>query len=447
MDTYRRGVSFFETEMGFYTDKGVVHLPLPLSANFSEYFKGQAIYDLKSEWTSAKGTHFASGSIISFDLKAALKDPKALEPTLIFAPDASQSVAGLHTTKDHLIIALTHNVTGEVRSYGLKDGVWTFQKLNLPENSTLSLGSTDPKSDHIFVTATNFLLPATLYRLDAGTGAVELIKSSPTRFNAEGLDVTQHWATSKDGTKIPYFLVAKKGVVREGTTPTLLYAYGGFELSSLPNYNGTLGKLWLEKGGAYVMANIRGGGEFGPKWHEAGLKTKRQVIYDDFQAVAQDLIDTKLTSQKHLGIMGRSNGGLLMGVQFTQRPDLWNAVIIESPLLDMLRFNKLLSGASWMGEYGNPSDAKEGAFLRSISPYHNVKAGVAYPEPLIITSTKDDRVHPGHARKLAALLEDMGLPFYYYENIDGGHAASANLNEIARHDAIEYTYLARKLVD
>lgn len=274
-----------------------------------------------------------------------------------------------------------------------------------------------------------------------------MIKSTPERFDAEGLQVQQFWATSKDGTKVPYFLVAPKDLKLDGTNPTILYAYGGFEIPMQPSYSASLGMLWLEKGGAYALANIRGGGEFGPKWHEAGLKTHRQRVYDDFQAVAQDLIAKKLTSPPHLGIMGGSNGGLLMGVQLTERPDLWNAVVIRVPLLDMVNFTHMSAGASWQGEYGDPDDPVEGAFLRSISPYHNVRAGVAYPEPFFETSTKDDRVGPVHARKMAALFEDMGLPFYYYENVEGGHAAAANLQEHARRYALEYTYMSQKLMD
>jgi prolyl oligopeptidase len=214
-----------------------------------------------------------------------------------------------------------------------------------------------------------------------------------------------------------------------------------------PAYSANVGKLWVERGGVYVLANIRGGGEFGPAWHQAGLKTNRQIIFDDFAAVAKDLIDRKITSPRRLGIQGGSNGGLLVGVEMTQKPELWNAVVIQVPLLDMLRFDKLLAGASWTGEYGDPDDATEAVFLRKISPYHNLKSGVTYPEPFFVTSTKDDRVHPGHARKMAAKMAEMGLPFYYYENIDGGHSAAANLQERAKRVALEFTYLTRKLID
>ena len=254
-------------------------------------------------------------------------------------------------------------------------------------------------------------------------------------------------AESTDGTMVPYFVVRHEDTVMDGTTPTLLYAYGGFQVSIRPSYSGSRGRLWLENGGAYVVANIRGGGEFGPSWHQAGLKMNRQRIYDDLISVAEDMHSRGLTSPRHTGVYGGSNGGLLTGVMYTQRPDLWNAVVSAVPLLDMLRYHTLLAGASWMGEYGDPSDPDEGAFLRSISPYHNVDANGEYPELYLFTSTRDDRVHPGHARKMAHLLEELGHDYLYYENTAGGHSAAANLAESARRDALLYTFLMQKLMD
>jgi prolyl oligopeptidase len=447
MDMSYRSPSFFERTYGFYTGTTAVYLPLPRTSSLDAYYEGQSVWLLKDPFTSKKGTLYPAGTLIAFDLKAALADPANIEPTLLLKPDASQSIEGTTQTRNRLLISMLNNVTGEVRVMDYRDGKWTSSHLDLPANSNLTLGSTDDESDSLFAYATGFVQPTTLYRADAATGKVTRIKATPDRFDATGLKVEQLWATSKDGTKVPYFVVSKAGLKADGSTPTLLYAYGGFEVSMLPTYSGSTGKLWLERGGAYVLANIRGGGEFGPKWHEAGLKTKRQAIFDDFQAVAEDLIARKVTSPRRLGIMGGSNGGLLMGVQFTQRPDLWNAVVIQVPLLDMLRFNQLLAGASWMGEYGDPKVPEEAAFLRATSPYHNLKAGESYPEALIETSTKDDRVHPGHARKFAHLLQEAGLPVIYYENIDGGHSAAANLNETARRLAIEFTYLSQKLMD
>ncbi len=257
----------------------------------------------------------------------------------------------------------------------------------------------------------------------------------------------QFEATAKDGTKIPYFIVHPKGMALDGSNPTILYAYGGFAVSESPYYSPTMGKLWLEHGGVWVDASIRGGGEFGPAWHEAGLKTKRQTTFDDFASVGRDLIARGVTTPRRLGIMGGSNGGLLMGVEMTQRPDLWNAVDIQVPLLDMLRFEQIAAGASWVGEYGSVSVPEERDFLAKISPYHNLRRDTKYPQALVWTTTKDDRVGPQHARKFAARLAEYGIPYYYYEVIEGGHGSGANLKERAHTNAVEYTYFTRQLMD
>ena len=281
-----------------------------------------------------------------------------------------------------------------------------------------------------------------------GDGPGQANLPQPPKFDASNLVAEQREATSSDGTKIPYFLVHRRDFKLDGNNPTLLYAYGGFEVSQTPTYSATNGKLWLENGGVYALANIRGGGEFGPAWHEAGLTTKRQIVYDDFAAVAKDLIATHVTSPRRLGIRGGSNGGLLMGVEFTQHPELWHAVVIDVPLLDMLRISKIAAGASWEGEYGSvDDDPAVRTFWEKTSPYQNLRADVAYPMPFIFTTTKDDRVGPQHARKFAARMEEMHLPFYYYENTEGGHAAGANLRQAAHTNALEMTYLTRKLMD
>jgi prolyl oligopeptidase len=273
-----------------------------------------------------------------------------------------------------------------------------------------------------------------------------VIKSLSPKFDPGTDLVEQLEARSKDGTRIPYFVVRPRQLRYDGTAPTILTAYGGFEVSNTPTYTGVTGKLWLERGGVYVLANIRGGGEFGPAWHEAGLKTHRQRIYDDFTAVARDLIARRITSPRRLGIVGGSNGGLLMGVEFTQHPELWHAVVIAVPLLDMLRFERIQAGASWVGEYGSVSVPAERAFLASISPYHNLRRGVNYPLPFIWTTTKDDRVGPQHARKFAARLGAMGKPYLFYEVIEGGHGAGANIKERAFTSALQFTYFTRQLM-
>jgi prolyl oligopeptidase len=318
--------------------------------------------------------------------------------------------------------------------------------LALPDNASVHLVTTNVRNDQFFLDVTGFLQPTSLYLADAGqTTAPALVRAQPAKFDASRDTVDQYEATSTDGTKIPYFIVHPKDMKLDGSNPTLLTGYGGFQVSMTPVYTPSIGKLWLERGGVYVLANIRGGGEFGPAWHEAGLKTKRQHIYDDFAAVGRDLIARHITSPAHLGIRGRSNGGLLMGVEFVQHPDLWGAVIIGVPLLDMLRFEQIAAGASWVGEYGSVSVPAERAFLEKISPYANLKAGVHYPEPYIFTTTSDDRVGPVHARKFAAKMESLGLPFLYYEALQGGHAASANLKERAQEEALEMSYLFEKI--
>lgn len=446
-DYVTRATGFFDSEVHVLTPKGPVRLAVPTKSSFQAYLDGQAIFTLEEAWTAPNGKAFAQGSLISFDLAKAIADPRTINPALILAPNARQSIEGVTTTRSRLLVTLTTNVVGEVWSYAHGPKGWSGRALDLPKNASLGMVSANDRNDQIFVSVTSFLTPTSLWLGAADAGSLAEVKAAPARFDASDLVTEQFEATSKDGTKIPYFVVRKKALVLDGTAPTLLYAYGGFQVSMTPAYSGLTGKLWLERGGVYVLANIRGGGEFGPAWHQAGLKTKRQVIYDDFAAVAEDLVARKITSPRHLGIQGGSNGGLLMGVQLTQRPDLWRAVVVQVPLLDMLRYNRLLAGASWMDEYGDPADPIEGAFLKQLSPYHNLKAGVTYPEPFFVTSTKDDRVHPAHARKMAARMQAMGLPFLYYENTDGGHSAAANLKETAKRVSLEFTYLTRKLMD
>ncbi len=293
----------------------------------------------------------------------------------------------------------------------------------------------------------NYLTPTSLYYFDAASQRLELLKTAPPKFDASRHLVEQFEATSRDGTRIPYFLVRPRNARFDGSIPTLLYGYGGFQVSQLPFYNGPTGRLWLEQGNAYVVANLRGGGEFGPQWHEAAQAATKQRTWDDFIAVAEDLIRRKVTSPRRLGVVGGSQGGLLVGTAITQRPDLFNAAIVQVPLFDMLRFTKLGAGASWTGEYGDPAIPEQREWLEAYSPYQKLVPGKTYPVPFILTSTKDDRVHPAHGRKAAARLAALGQPYFYYENIDGGHSAAANLTEHARRIALEYTYAFGRLVD
>jgi prolyl oligopeptidase len=309
---------------------------------------------------------------------------------------------------------------------------------------TVAAAATAPDSNGYFFTYTSFIQPTTLYFVDEKSTPKE-VKRLPVMWDSSGMNVDQFEATSKDGTRIPFFIVSRESLRNDGTNPTLLAAYGGFEVSNTPSYATTLGAAWLERGGVYVLANIRGGGEFGPQWHRAGLKEHRQRIYDDFIAVAEELIKRKITSPRHLGIIGGSNGGLLVGVALTQRPELFNAVVVQVPLLDMQRYSQLLAGASWMAEYGDPDKPEEWAFISKYSPYQNVRPNMAYPKVLFTTTTRDDRVHPGHARKMAAKMESMGYPFYYFENIEGGHGSGVTSEQQARTMAITYAYLWQQL--
>lgn len=439
-----RAVSFFEAETYLLTDTGPVKLPFPLKHSVQGYVAGQVVMSLEQDWPE-KG--FKTGDLLSLDLAALKADPAKPAPVLVLRPTARQSVEGVTSTRDKLVVGLLDNVTGGALVYSHGPEGWTSQKLALPTNSTIGLGSASQKDDRLFVSVTGYLTPSTYWLADAASLKLEQVKASPARFDASTHVVEQFEAASTDGTKIPYFVVRPKGVKYDGTAPTLLYAYGGFQASMTPAYSGVMGKLWLERGGTYVVANIRGGGEFGPAWHNAGLKENRQKVYDDFFAVSQDLITRKITSPRRLGIMGGSNGGLLMGVALTQRPELYNAIVVQVPLFDMIRYTQIGAGDSWKGEYGDPAIPSERAVIAKYDPYSNLKAGQKYPEVFIETSTKDDRVHPAHARKAAARLEELGYPVLYYENIDGGHAASANLAETARRQALEYVYLSKKLMD
>jgi prolyl oligopeptidase len=344
-------------------------------------------------------------------------------------------------------VALYENVKGQVLSFSRGANGWTSTRLALPNDSSIDISSAADRDNRLILSVQNYLTPTSQWIADASGGVPQKMRSLPPRFDASRHVVEQFWAASKDGTQIPYFVVRPKDLKLDGTAPTLLYAYGGFQISETPSYSGTVGKLWLEKGGVYVVANIRGGGEFGPRWHNAGLKLNRMRVYDDFFAVSEDLIRRKITSARRLGIMGGSNGGLLMGVALTKRPELYNAIVIQVPLFDMIAYDHIGAGASWIGEYGDPKIPAERKMLMSYSPYQNLKAGQKYPKVLIETSTKDDRVHPAHARKAPARLKEYGYDFLYYENIDGGHAAAANLNERALRTALEFTYLQQRLMD
>ena len=444
-----RNLSTFAHENYLLLPGGPKKLGLPLKSSVDGMLDGQLLVTLDEDWApEGQSTNISQGSVVAIDLAAAEKDPVRLKTTVVFAPTSQEFEQWFSTTKNHLILATLAHVQQRAYVYTLgSDGNWTRKRLPVPDNLTIDSGTASRTDDRFFLGLQGFLTPPALWLGDAADGSFSLAKSQKAQFDASSDLVEQLEAISKDGTKIPYFVVRPKNMRYDGSNATLLTAYGGFQISNTPYYSPVTGKLWLERGGVFVLANIRGGGEFGPAWHEAGLKTHRQRIYDDFYAVAEDLVTRKITSSRRLGIRGGSNGGLLMGVEFTQHPEMWNAVVIQVPLLDMLGFEHLSAGASWVGEYGSVSVPEERAFLASISPYNQLKPGVHYPEPLIFTTTKDDRVGPVHARKFAARMEEFHEPFFYDEITEGGHGPGADKKQEARTDAEGYTYLMMKLVD
>lgn len=431
-----RATDFFHTERNVWVDGKVAPLAIPQKANIAGLLNGRLIVELNEDGLGAR-----AGSII------AVTPDASLSTSVVFVPTAVQAVDQVTVTDHAVVAAIYDNVRGGVFTFKPAGAGWTKAALPGLPNASVSLGSHADEGDQIFYSVEGFTTPTQLKLADAVSGASETVKALPAQFEGGNLEVEQKVATSKDGTRVPYFLIHPKGHTHDGLNPTLLHAYGGFNLSKLPVYDPLIGKLWLEKGGSYAVANIRGGGEFGPAWHDAALKANRQRAFDDYYAVAEDMIAKKITSPRHLGAYGRSNGGLLMGVAMTQRPDLWNAVVVESPLLDMIRYTVLPAGASWKGEYGDPDIPAERAWIEAYSPYQNLKPGVKYPLAYITTSTKDDRVHPGHARKFAASLDDLKVDHLYFENTDGGHANGADPRSNARRWALHYTYLSRQLMD
>ncbi|MGN6526621.1 MAG: prolyl oligopeptidase family serine peptidase [Burkholderiaceae bacterium] len=442
-----RGITFFESENWLVGPKGLQKLALPAHVDLLDLYDGQLIVKVKEDWTSG-GVAVKEGSIVGIDLAQVRRHPDALKPTVVFEPTPRQTVEAVASTRDALVVSYLDNVRGRTalvtRAPG---GGWHQQALELPDNADVRVADTNLHTSTAYISVAGYLQPSSLWRADTAHAAVRQIRAVPPQFDASKDVVEQFEATSSDGTKIPYFIVHPKEMALDGSNPTILYAYGGFEISLSPSYSAVMGKLWLEHGGVFVVANIRGGGEFGPAWHDAGLKTKRQIVYDDFAAVGRDLVARGITSPRRLGIEGGSNGGLLMGVEMTEHPDMWNAVDIQVPLLDMLRFEQIAAGASWVGEYGSVSVPAQRDFLAKISPYANLHRDVKYPKALVWTTTKDDRVGPQHARKFAARLSEYGIPYYYYEVIEGGHGAGANLKERAHTSAIEYVYFARQLMD
>jgi prolyl oligopeptidase len=434
--------TFFTDEAFFRRGDDWVRIDKPADAELST-FGNFLLLRLRSDW-NLNGQTFQAGTLLADDFDAYVGGDRKLTP--LFEPAPRTSLASFSETTNFVILNVMDNVRSRVFLLRFKDGDWQRTALDVPELGTVSVNGIDAnESDDYFMTVADYLTPSTLYFGVAGESGREKLKSLPAFFNAEGLKIQQFEAVSRDGTRVPYFQVSRNELSTDGNNPTLLYGYGGFEISLRPDYNAGVGSAWLEKGGVYVVANIRGGGEFGPQWHNAARKENRQRAYDDFIAVAEDLIARRVTSPRHLGIQGASNGGLLMGVMLTERPDLFGAVVCQVPLLDMRRYNKLLAGASWVDEYGDPDKPEEWAYLSKFSPYQNVRPDRSYPRVLFTTSTRDDRVHPGHARKMVARMKEQGHDVLYYENIEGGHGGAANNEQRAYMAALAYTFLWKEL--
>ena len=442
-----RGLDTFHREFIVFRPGGNVVLPVPKRASPVGIVDGRLLVSLDEPWKAGPGLDFKADSVVSYDLSEWKKDPLKAKPSLVWAPGPRQTLSGVATTKGKLILTMLDNVRGRAFAMDYAGGAWRSTEIALPRNATISVAAASDQDEQAMFSVTDYLTPTTLWYYDGASGKLETLKTTPPRFDASNHEVEQLEAVSKDGTKIPYFLVRPRGMKMDGSTPTLLYGYGGFQSSMVPSYSGSMGRLWLEQGNAYVVANLRGGGEFGPEWHQTAQLANKQRTWDDYIAVAEDLIRRRITSPRRLGVVGGSQGGLLVGTAITQRPDLFNAAIIQVPLFDMLRYHQIGAGASWIGEYGDPRIPEQRAWIEAYSPYQKLTAGRTYPKPFILTSTADDRVHPAHGRKAAARLAAIGAPYYYYENIEGGHAAAANLQETARRLALEYTYAAKRLVD
>lgn len=436
----RHRPSFFEGTTYILLEHDLVRVDLPEDSS-PALMDNRLIVRLRSPWKVDDRT-YPEGALVSTNFERFLAGERDFR--IIFEPGEKSTVRGMTATRSALLVNLLDNVRTELRRYTFTNGEWNYEQIEAPEFGTVSFAATSHTTDKFFFISTGYTHPTTLFIAEEN-GTTRKVQSTPEMFNADGLVVDQQEAVSADGTRIPYFIVHREDLVMDGTNPTLLYAYGGFEISVTPNYNSTVGAAWLEKGGVYVAANIRGGGEFGPEWHRSAQRENRQRAFDDFIAVAGDLIEQKITSPERLGIQGGSNGGLLVGAAFTQRPDLFGAVVCSVPLLDMRRYHTLLAGASWMAEYGNPDDPDDWAFIKEYSPYQNVRENQPYPQVLFTTTTRDDRVHPGHARKMAAKMEAMGYPVYYFENIEGGHGAGVTNEQRALMSAITYTYLWNEL--
>jgi prolyl oligopeptidase len=438
-DFASRMIDFFRTELYLRVDGGdLVKIDVPEDANVNIH-REWLLIRTRSAW-QVGATTYPAGALLAARFDAYLAGERDL--TVLFEPDPHTSLSHFAWTRDHLILGMLRDVRSLLAVLTPGAGTWARGGLpGVPDYSQVDIVETDPyDSNEYMLYSSGFTQPGTLSYGRVG-GELEPLKQAPSFFDATAMSVRQFFATSDDGTQVPYFVVGSS----QGPAPTLLTAYGGFEIPVTPSYGGAIGRGWLSRGGTFVVANLRGGGEYGPQWHMSAIKEHRYLVYEDFAAVANDLVERGITTPDRLGIEGGSNGGLLMGVMLTRYPELFGAIVAQVPLLDMLRYPELLAGASWIAEYGDPRESAEWEYIRPYSPYQNVSADAEYPPVLLITSTRDDRVHPGHARKMAALLAETGHEVSYYENIEGGHGAAADNEQRALKAALVYEFLWRKL--
>jgi prolyl oligopeptidase len=443
-DFVTRNIAFYNDELYWLKDrKDLVKIDVPNTANKS-VFHQYLLVELREPWTVGDNK-YAAGSLLVTKFDDFMAGKRSFDT--LFAPTDTTALSSFGFTKDAMFINVLEDVKNRIYVLKSTDKGWSKEPLRgAPSFGTVNVTAVDSdESNDFFMTATDYLNPTTLSMGTIGSDPVEL-KRLPNFFDPKGLEISQHFATSADGTRVPYFMVSQADLKPTGDHATLLYGYGGFEISLQPNYSASVGRAWLTQGGVYVVANIRGGGEYGPRWHQAALKENRLKAYEDFAAVAKDLVALKITRKERLGIQGGSNGGLLVGNMVTLYPNLFEAAVCQVPLLDMRRYNKLLAGASWMAEYGNPDIPEQWSYIQKFSPYQNVKEDKKYPKVLFTTSTRDDRVHPGHARKMMAKMESQGHPVWYYENIEGGHGGAANNRQSAFMQALAYTFLKQELM-
>ena len=450
IDYVREGVTFWTSRYWQVLDGKLHLLSLPERVEIVDGFRGRMVLWLKEDWKVGART-FAAGSVVIAN-PAALRGEPRDGVELIVAPTASEVVTAVEVTPSGALVTMLENVRGRLRRFAPTENGWRGQLVAFPDHGKVEVVSADHESGDALVQFESFVTPPTLFHLPDGSHEPQQVKTQAPSFDGSRFAVEQHWATSADGTRVPYFVVGPKDMKRDGSNPVWMFSYGGFENALTPSYSGSYeshygayGKLWLERGGVFVLANIRGGGEFGPNWHQATLKENHYKCFEDFEAVARDLAARKITSPAHLGIEGRSNGGLLVTATMLRHPELYGAVVCGVPLADMKRYHQLLAGASWMGEYGNPDVPAEWDYISRYSPYQNLRPGLTLPPVMFYTSTRDDRVHPGHARKMAARMIELGHHVDYYENTEGGHRGSVTNEQLATRIARTFAFLWQHL--